>query len=252
MQSIPVNILVTCNDPDLIEGSLLVFDTLRVGFPDSPVKVHFNGNCASTYESIQKLVEDYDWREFPNGLLHHQWIEYLIETNNDPFFICDTDVIFWRRFTLPPINRAISGRLIPKFYDKFTQSITMPRLHTSLMYIDPVAVRNYILTTKTVETRFNPIINLIHPIQMPSIHGGVFYDTCALLYQAIGGQPFTEQQLDTFDHLNAGTWVNELDARWPGLNLQQAHKQVYQNPMLAKGAWKLQNRWYENNTCRPR
>lgn len=241
-----VHILATCNDPEISGGTTLVFDTLRVGFPDAHIQVYLNRDCGKNCPEIWTLCERERCQVAELGIIHHEWIEMLVNTETEPFIILDTDVIFWDKFDLGFINRPIAGRYTPRFYCKFTKAFTMHRLHTSLMYINPTEVKREMWAVKSWfnQTRFNPIINPFYPVQIPDKEKSLFFDTCALLYHAIGGQAFTEEQLQSYDHLNAGTWVKELDKAYPELNMVQAHKEIYKNPKLAKGIRKLQDQFY--------
>lgn len=223
-----------------------MFDTLRVGFPDAHTTVHVNGNCDGLRPQILNLCERERCKTEVCSTSHHEWIESLVETEKEPLIILDTDVIFWDKFDLGFINRPIAGRYTPRFYCKFTKAFTMHRLHTSLMYIDPVAVKREMRAVKAWfnQTRFNPIINPFYPVQIPEKDKSLFFDTCALLYHAIGGQAFTEEQLQSYDHLNAGTWIKELNKAYPELNMVEAHKEIYKNPILAKGIRKVQDQFY--------
>lgn len=241
-----VHILATCRDPEIAGGTTLVFDTLRVGFPDNEVIVYVNKGCKTNCPKITALCQREKCELRNVDGIHHVWIESLVITENEPFIILDTDIIFWNKFELGNVYRPIAGRYTPRFYCKFTKAFTMHRLHTSLMYIDPEEVRREMRAVKAWfnQTRFNPIINPFYPIQIPDKDKSLFFDTCALLYHAIGGQEFTEEQLESYDHLNAGTWVKELAKAYPELNMVQAHREIYKNPKLAKGIRKLQDQFY--------
>lgn len=223
-----------------------MFDTLRIGFPNDRITVHINKDCDKYCPDIVSLCQREDCTTRYVSTIHHQWIESLVETETKPFIILDTDVIFWDKFQLGRINRPIAGRYTPRFYCKFTKAFTMHRLHTSLMYIHPTEVKREMRAVKSWfnQTRFNPIINPFYPIQIPDKDKSLFFDTCALLYHAIGGQAFTEEQLQSYDHLNAGTWIKELNTAYPELNMVEAHKEIYKNPMLAKGIRKVQDQFY--------
>lgn len=241
-----VHILATCRDPEIAGGTKLVFDTLRVGFPDAHVTVYLNKECVENCDGMEALCQREECTIKYVDTIHHKWIESLVETETEPFVILDTDVIFWSKFELGFINRPTAGRYTPRFYCKFTKAFTMPRLHTSLMYINPTEVKREMRAVKAWfnQTRFNPIINPFYPVQIPDKDKSLFFDTCALLYHAIGGQEFTEGQLETYDHLNAGTWVKELNKAYPELKLVKAHKEIYKNPELARGIGKVQDQFY--------
>lgn len=250
-----VFILASCRNLDLLPASTLVARSLRIGFPTANIFVHRNTDI--------KKADDLIWRAFSGpGInqapavqtIHHAWIEKLIACENEPFFICDTDVVFWDSVeTLEVSGEALAGRLIPQFFDRFTNCITRPRLHTSLLYINPSEVRARVKAyyDQFPQTPFNPKANLIYPIFLPVRHGGTvtsyFFDTCSLLYQAIGGRAFTENELDRYDHLHFGTLRDLVAPHYPEQRFDEVHEAVFTKPELLRGAWKLDERFYEAN-----
>lgn len=233
-----VKLLSTCNDPELLPAAILVFDTIRIGFPTAHIHV-FGNNGFRPEVAFDQFTEC--------NYLHHQWIEMLVESEQSPFYICDTDVIFWQDFESHRFKRPLAGRLLPQYFDRFTKANTMPRFHTSLMYIDPVSVRRELeaVTQWIRPTRFNPVVNPYYPLQIPALNGDIFYDTCSLLFHAIGGQAFTELHLDCYDHLSAATWIKELAVAYPEFNWPERHKEFYKDPKSAKGVWRQQQAFYE-------
>jgi len=200
-----VFILATCRKPELLPYTLLVFKTLRVGFPNAQVEVHINGDwdhntVSDAAENAGCNVRGIEWTK------HHEWIEKLIHTNKEDFWILDTDVRFFASVEDWKFETPLAGALIPEFNDPFLCATTRSRLHTSLMHIRPVA-----LTGATVayelrhpQTIYNPIVNGIYPQCYPLNGKSYFNDTMSFLYHAIGGTPFTPQQKDCYFHMHFG------------------------------------------------
>lgn len=236
-------ILHTVRKPELEPYSNLVFKTLRVGFPTAEVFVHCNGPALDPVWSKGLDVRVID------QTIHHEWINELMLQYSEPFWILDGDVIFWDSVESWEFDQPLAGRRIPQWMDEFTNCITRPRLHTSLMYIDPAGVTDRLLKYKSQfpDTPFNPFPNLINPLCVPRKGRTYFYDTTALLFNAIGGQSFTERQLDCFDHLNFGTISDIVLPRLrDGERMQNCREAIIRDNSLAKGLWRIQEQYYDN------
>ena len=243
-----VYILATCRKLELLPYTLLVFQTIRTGFPTS--KIYVAGNQLESYavDAIMKSCSKADC-EFENGpeTIHHKWIESLVQNGKEPFWILDTDVKFWQSMEGFKTDHALAGRRIPEWRDEFTNAITRARLHTSLLYIDPVKVREAIKTydAQFPDTPFNPRLNLFYPACHPIKSQPYFYDTCGLLYHAIGGQAFTDKELDCYDHLNFGTIPDVVLPRLKdGAAMQSVRSRFSHEPEFGRGAWRLQEEYY--------
>lgn len=229
----PVHILATCNKPALIDAAILVFRTIRTGFPSAKVTVWLNGDpCESGRITDMAMKANCDV-ERSEPTIHHEWIKHLLNANDEPFWICDTDVIFNSSIEAWKMQGHLSGNLIPEFYCKWSRCVTSPRLHTSLLWfnVPELKTRLEAFESSIRESRFTPLIDLASPVVLPPNR---FHDTCSLLYQAVGGTPFTDSQLAAYDHLNGATWVDELEPVYPGITFRQ--QEIYQNPALAKGS----------------
>ena len=97
------------------------------------------------------------------------------------------------------------------------------------------------------ETKFTPKANLINPLVIPTLHGNTFFDTCSLLYQAVGGQSFDEKQLASFAHLHCGTWSDMVESAMPGL--KSMHDDAAENPEFAKNLRHIQSQFYAKHAC---
>ena len=245
-----VHILATCRNPELFPATTLVFQTLRTGFPTTRILIRGNALNPEHSNEIAGLAASID-AEFRNGeaTVHHEWISYLIENEDRPFFICDTDQMFLGSFEQWDFSGcALAGRLIPRFFDEVTNCITFARLHTSLLYIDPKLVRaksRRALNKLCTQSPFHLEPNLVHPATHYQHGQSYFHDTMSQLYHAIGGKAFTPAQLDRFAHLNCGTYIDLVEGRFTlARNLRQSHRNIIKNPELANGLWRLQEDYY--------
>lgn len=245
-------ILATCRDVSLLPFTTLVFDSIRVGFPT--VDIHVHGNAlGEDVKGAVALACERAGAEFSDHLttIHHLWLEQLCETQQEPFWICDTDVIFYESVEGWKFEgkKALAGWRIPEWNDEFTGARTRARLHTSLLYVDPIRLR-YDLTAYRAwfpVTAFNPFPNIFYPLCVPFKGGAYFYDTAAFLYHAVGGQEFTERQLDAYHHMFFGTIPDIVLPRLKnGEAMAAARDEIMKNPLLGKGNWRSQMRYYEN------
>lgn len=244
----PVHILATVRTPTLWPATTLVFKTLRTGFPTSLVMVwgnHLKPNDRSIVVPSAALAGAV-YRDI-DATSHDAWIENLINTQSQPFWICDTDMVFFGALDPRPSAIGFSGRYEPAFDEEWTGTRHVERLHTCLMYLDPVALRSQIREWQAripSPWRDSAQFPLVRQHFVP-VRGGptLFYDTMAGLWQAGLGMPFTPAQDAAFEHLHCATYANLVDA--PSLaNLSAVHNQVYANPQAARGLKQAQDQYY--------
>ena len=241
--SAPVHILATCRKPELLGGTLLVFDTLRIGFPTAKVTVHLNNHACS--KQITAKADEIGCHFVWVDTIHHEWIEKLFLDEAEPFWILDTDVVLWSSVEDWDMSECfLSGTYTPRFHDPFTKCDTQSRLHTCLMYFDPIKIMSKVTDrlARHVETPFNPCVNLIHPVMIPTQDRTFFFDTCALLHQAIGGTAFKDDQLKCFEHLHCGTWSDLIESVFP--RMRKIHDSIFADPQSARGLRDVQNEFY--------
>lgn len=261
-----VHILATCRKKELLDYTTLVFKTLRTGFPTFDVHVYLN---TITEDSVSREVEEIVKAKALEAkctvsirnTIHHGWISELISSNNEPFIICDTDMVFWTDMENVFNNLyqhyecTIAGRYIPSFVDEFSGCLTMPRIHTSLMYINPEQYRKkwdeyYKDVPRTV---FTPVRPLIHPSVLPKYSSRpIFYDTTALLYEMLDDTDiysFQEPQLNCYDHFNFGTISDIVLPRLSaGKAWERSRRLCLEDIVRMKGCWKQQDKYYEQQS----
>lgn len=245
-----IHILSTCRRPEGLKMATLVFDTLRVGFPHENVKVHINGDVCR--EDIDVAARSAGCETFHAHTIHHEWIAGLIAAEREPFIVLDTDVIFYDPFDMSEFRGPLHGYRTPEFQDSFTQSVTRARLHTSLLYIDPEDVRRRVglFTAPSLGHEFAPVSNPVYPVVVAMNGFRVFYDTCSVLYHAIGGNDFTDQQKDKYFHFHFGTIDDIVFPKLPAEEaeaMKSTRKRVLDNPYLGRGMWREQERYYRNH-----
>jgi hypothetical protein len=242
-----VFILATCRKPKLLPYTTLVFDTLRVGFPTATIGVYLNNLDVETSKVIVGLANKIQAGTKTTNTIHHKWIESLIESEQEPFWICDTDVVFYNSFEQLITDKALAGCRIPEWQDEFSGAITRSRLHPSLLYINPALVKSKLAEFRAVcpDSPFTPFCNPIYPLCLPLNNRMYFHDTCSLLYHAIGGQSFTDIEKDKYFHFNFGTIPDLVLPRLKDADKMIAARQVVlDNPELGRGAWRFQDEYY--------
>lgn len=245
-------ILCTCRNEELFGATTLVFDTVRIGFPTAEIIVFDNANSELHRSEIREHVKVAKGKfvHLPERLPHAPWIEAMVQAalddpESEPFWICDTDVIFWdnvEQLEFP--NEPLAGRYVPDFYDKFTRCMTQKRLHTSLLYVNPKVLRERLehFTSRFPKTEFNPMANLYGPLHIPP---SIFYDACSMLYLAVGGHSFLEGELNRYDHLQCGTISDLVGPHISDGKMTERHKAYISNPESARGLWKDQDKYLE-------
>lgn len=250
-----VHVLVTVRKPELLRGSTLVFDSIRTGFPRAEVIAHLNGakaerkavNRAFDSAAVDEVLE-------LGRVVHHDWIEQLLIDAREPFWICDTDVLFWQQVDGWRFNGPMAGRYVPQWNDPYSRCIQRGRLHTSLMWLHPARIKGAVAEYNEgfPQTPFGHERMMVRPFQYAQRtrdgrRQDFFCDTMGGLYHAIGGDWFSEEQLDAYDHLNCGTWVDEMAPAVADLvgDLKAQHDAIYARPDLARGAWRRQQAFYE-------
>ena len=247
-----VYIITYCRDLDLLYGSTLVFDTLRIGFPESEVVVIDNASLPEARAVIRKAAHEAGalFEQVPTERKHHELLREIVRTAEVPFAIVDPDVIFWSRFDQLS-SSLIEGRLIPTFRDPYTQCLTHERLHTSLLKIpDPHALRS----------AMDPCGRYFEfdPIAPAMVHrNGVWerFDTMGGIYSVLKAscRAFTEADLDHYDHLFCGSHADRIaEALGDAAGAFSAMHQAARSNDLSsvKGVWREQQRFFEAHAQR--
>ncbi len=255
-----VNILATCRSPELLPATLLVFETLRTGFPTAGVTVFGNGLGPDAEKAVYNAVKRVGgaFIPLPQPIAHGQWIEQLLDWNSRPVWICDTDVVFFdevENFYEPYCDTLFAGRFEPSFNCEWTRATHVARLHPSLMFLNAPRLRVHTRAWPHQAPFFNTVErNLFHwqwvPVRERVLEGSradlerlLFYDTCAGLFHALGGEAFDEKQNAAFEHLYSSTYLDLIKGHMPP-GFAEMHERVYRDPSQALGLYKMQSEYY--------
>lgn len=248
---IKVHILATCLGN--LNATLLVFRTLRVGFPTAAVSVFGNALGPAEAAAVKSACSKTGC-EFVSlhRTSHDVWIDALLQKSPVPFWICDTDMVFHSSVEgLANDDTVLKGRYEPPFVEPWSKTLKAERLHTCLLYMNAPVLRRdicaWIRKWHPGRFPFTPKVELIRQCYVPQGIGKppLFQDTCAGLYQAVGGEAFTDEENARFDHLHCGTYVDRMNGAVPGL--AEAHRQIYEHPEDSKLLKANQNEFYQRH-----
>ena len=243
-----VKLLLTCRHSKLVEMTSLVFRTIRVGFPKAKIVAELNGNHHPLIEEhLARATKSADCEMVAiERTRHDAWVHKQVWSSDEPTVICDTDMVFYERMDTFEFEEPWAGMRIPTYFEPFTKTISVERLHTCLLFIRPDEVRDKLLRhdARFMKREFFPrAMDYIGQRLVPIGSDVLFYDTGATLYHAVGGSWFNAQQKDKFTHLNAGTWSDILNM--PALT--ETHRLAIENPESVRGMWREHERFYAEN-----
>ncbi len=180
---------------------------------------------------------------------HDRWIEHLVESSKAPFWICDTDIVFWESVEGFDVPELIKGRLEPAWFSKWTGCNHVERLHPCLMMLNPVGIRvgvrrwaSQFPAAQRISAEYPMIREYFIPVKGEP---PLFYDTCAGIWQGLGGTPFSDVENDYFDHLHAASSTHTMPADMRS-DFEKVHNGVY----CDVGLKSVQAEYYQRNPPR--
>jgi len=233
-----VTILTFCNKPELLYGSLLVFKTLRVGFPTARVIVFDNGSHPDAKKAIQQAAAatccEFRAMERKPYWKHFEWL--LFEQNEfASTVIADPDLVFWKSVEHWQFPQALmAGRFIPNL--AHLGCSTVERLHPSHLWISNID------EIRRVKDEY-PAWSLISP----SNAGHLFIDTFSALYQLTSNKchRFTDEELDHYDHLFFGSHLPMVKPAFAAPVIRKAHEDAERDCLYPlRGIWRAQDRLF--------
>jgi hypothetical protein len=137
-------------------------------------------------------------------------------TEERPLVILDADVHFWKSCEDWKFNALMAGYYCPEMMNDWAQCRSVPRLHTSFLWFSDVPrLRQMLRWDDYPNDAYTP-----SDLFMPSVKylngERIFWDTCAGLYNMIGGAHFTQEHTDCYEHLNSAGFVEEMVKRMGG------------------------------------
>lgn len=246
-------VLTYCQNPEALYGSTLIFKTLRVGFPTAEVHVVDNNSLPEAAARIRALAEatGCHFHGLPATREHFQLLGNLLmdPATRGTVVLLHPDVCFWRSCEGWRFDALIAGRLIPAYADELSGCVMLPHLHSQYWWVSDAArfrervVAEYSRTHLDPRCAFSPYVFK---------HDGQWYklDVGAGLYAALREDVycFGERELDAFDHLFGGTYLNAL---LPLLQeedrsfLLRAHGHAERDHVRLRGLWREQEAYYQ-------
>jgi hypothetical protein len=225
-----VHIPVFCDSKEARGGALLTLKTIRVGFPTVPITVHWMGDDVEVLEELKN--QDVAALKFWSGLKRNdQLIKLLVGTEKNGFAVVDSDVVFFKNCENFQTNELIAGEFIPTFHCPIANAMTHSRLHTAFFVVpDPAKLREVI--SKVYHPAFPKFcpFDPFSPVTLFLDRKPLFYDSCSVLYHAVGGESFNEDMLNRFEHVYSGSYAHKLP--WPHAKFIN---EVYTDPCKARG-----------------
>jgi hypothetical protein len=231
-----VHISIYCDDESKKAGALLTLKTVRVGFPNIPIVIHLMGGREMLFG---------DWNERTNYQVNIELpttndriIKGLVESESEGFAVVDSDVVFFESCEDFEPSDLISGEYIPEFVCPIAKAVTKARLHTAFLVVsDPVKLRRSIeLAYRPAIPKFCPF-DPFAPVTVFNDGTPIFYDSCAVLYQAIGGEKLGPDMLKRFEHCFSGSYAT---GEWA-----DRIKAAYENPESARGVREIMAKFFE-------
>ena len=233
-----IYIVTWCRSAEMLYGSTLTFETLRVGFPDAEVVVVENASSPELRAPIVAAARTAGCEVMQLDETQHHWalIEGLVLGEERPTVFVDPDIVFWEKVQAWDFGDALmAGRYLPEFADPFSDTLTLSRLHTShLWFPRPAALKARIAAI--LQKRWEAG-SLFQPRMTPP--GWWRWDTASALFHALGDEAvrFSEAQLDSYDHLFCGSHLDLVAPRmgaWGEL-MKDSHVRAQTDRATVKG-----------------
>lgn len=250
-----VHILASCRNLNLVDATLVVFKTIRVGFPNAEIIVWLNPMhmeakllTINAARSVGATVCD---SGIYKPMRHDEWIEWIFGERIAPFWICDTDMAFFGQcegwFAQ---NTLMAGRYIPAFRDPFSKTIHRDRLHTCLMWLNPEEIRSALQnwSRRFPESWMAPKVEFFRQTYWPTRNKETeFGDSCSGLWHTIGGTPFSVELNTCFEHLNCGTYSDLIGKSLGGESWMDGHRRFCSDPLSVRGIQLAQAEFYRKH-----
>jgi hypothetical protein len=241
-----VYVLTYCKDIQQLYGAMLVFDTIRVGFPTAEIIVVDNNSIPDAVIEIEKAADKVNAKfiKLEKEVFHHEYLRFILNSENDEaqIYIIDPDVIFWENVETFTTNKLMAGRLIPEFFDAYTNVLTKARIHTSFLHIPSVSLLRDQINIMENEYR----ADLIKYITLKTNDEWLMWDTFAQVFECLHSdiEVFTEEKNECFEHIFCGSHLNLLAKRHNNPRLHEIHRLSVENPQELKGIWKEQHEFF--------
>ncbi|MGN6525794.1 MAG: hypothetical protein ACTHL8_05350 [Burkholderiaceae bacterium] len=245
-----VHVLTHCVHPILAYGSLLVFDSIRTGYPTADIEVFDNGSCAEMIPRIEAAARSVGATFTAMPLRHYSdhWRWNLLEREwpDRPVVFLDADVVLWGNCEQWEFGDALmAGWLMPE--RRWGHTVEHPRLHPSHLWVPSIRA----LAAELARRCPPQIAGHWHPIGPVSEWRGSEYhrhDTLAPLFWALDDrcEVFGEAHLDQYTHLFYGAHLPHIQIASGADVLLNAHRAAVAGDVASlRGIWPQQQRFFE-------
>lgn len=246
-----VYLLTWCNRLSQLYGATLTFETLRIGFPNSPIYVVDSASINAArpiFQGRARAVEA-KFMQFPQHMELPVFFAHIVaQQKTGSAVFLDGDLCFWERIEHWGFDSLMAGRLIPKYACDFTGCITYPRIHSSLLWIPDVQKLREALKSITDKLpHFQPFAQYM----WKAGEEWHFHDTGASFYSVLGDQAyaFREAELNCYDHLFSGTFSDKVSAKLDsefGEEYRRIHKAAQVDHRSIRGVWRIQEEYFQS------
>ena len=245
--------LITVPNKKAFNNCTLTLETVRVAFPTQEIIVYVNTSSVWCFNEIkQKAPKDVQVVLLHQEHHHAEWIEHVINNTKGELIIVDPDMMFHKEWTAK-FEKVLAGAFVPLIWNEFAKCVSYRRIHTSFMCIrDCDELRSMIKAA--YPQAFSDVSNAgkyssVNPY-MPDVKFvmGIpsFWDSCAVLFNMIGGDLFTEEHYECYDHINSSTFVDIMEQNMEaGKGFREYHDAVSADSSKLKGTWKLVLNYYQ-------
>jgi len=258
-----IYVLTYCKDISQLYGNTLIFKTLRVGFPTAEVVLIDNNSVSEARPTLSNLARKNNCNYFQlnSDLLHHQFLsniiklESLTQSKDKEVVFLDPDIVFWDKCEDWDLGDClIGGRLIPRFKDEYSKSITESRIHTSFLWIKDCGL--FVKEMEKIRDEymdFEPFIPVM--VKNPDNNLWWRYDAGSSLYHALPKNKifhFGEKELNSYDHIFCGSdktvleyVMNSLQDEGDKTILKKIHETANTDYTKLKGIWRVQENYFK-------
>jgi hypothetical protein len=248
-----VYILTYCKRIENLYGTILVFKTLRTGFPTANIHVFDNASLPTVRHVIRQHTRECGatFTQLDTELMHHDFIKKTLKSQGyGAAIFVDPDVCFWESVEDWNFEQfLIAGRLLPGIHCSFLGGVlTRPRLHTSLFWIpDTRALFEKLAAIQSQYFEFDPF----RPIMFKADGIWQRFDTAGTLYSALPEEQiyvFAEKELNAYDHIFSGTHIQFIVSTFSAdfaEKFVRLHEQAKNDYTQVRGAWRWQEDFFK-------
>lgn len=220
----------------------IVFDSIRIAFPDSIIKVICNGDVSDKLKKIllektKEIEGTLIMRE--NTLSHDEILRKIISSHSfstDSISIVDSDIIFWDRFD-DVSDLLYEGVFVPSYEECYsTHSEEKKVFIHSNVHAAFLKIKNPKLLWEkisTIESK-NPHLDVFKPITINRFEKWEHYDTMSMLYSIFSSEirKFDKNDLNKYVHLFAANRFDFdsymfLENNLRSLELSKLYKKIH-------------------------